>query len=49
MVMIGYFTLDINCAGGSLFGAGGARLAIGLYVLHLQTQKEKLSKKFIKE
>nr|MBK9650963.1 T9SS type A sorting domain-containing protein [Bacteroidota bacterium] len=35
----GYFTLDVDCGGWSA----------GLYVLHLQTEKEVLSKKFVKE
>ncbi|MBL0050557.1 MAG: T9SS type A sorting domain-containing protein [Bacteroidetes bacterium] len=35
----GYFTLDVDCAGWS----------DGLYVVHLQTEKEVLSKKFVKE
>ncbi|MBL0053406.1 MAG: hypothetical protein IPP29_18870 [Bacteroidetes bacterium] len=35
----GYFTLDVDCAGWS----------DGLYVVHLSAEKERLSKKFIKE
>jgi hypothetical protein len=35
----GYFTLDVDCAG----------WATGLYAIHLQTEKEVLSKKFVKE
>ena len=35
----GYFTLDVDCIGWS----------DGLYVVHLQTEKEVLSKKFVKE
>jgi len=38
-VYSGYFNLDFNCTG----------WASGLYVVHLQTEKEVLSKKFIKE
>ncbi|HNR49486.1 MAG TPA: T9SS type A sorting domain-containing protein [Bacteroidia bacterium] len=34
-----YFTHDINCAA----------LAKGMYIINLQTEKENLSKKFIKE
>ena len=35
----GYFTLDVDCTG----------WASGLYVVHLQTDKEVLNKKFVKE
>nr|MBK9653747.1 T9SS type A sorting domain-containing protein [Bacteroidota bacterium] len=35
----GYFTLDVDCSG----------WASGLYVVHLQTEKEMLSTKFVKE
>jgi hypothetical protein len=35
----GYFTLDVDCVG----------WASGLYAIHLQTEKEVLSKKFVKE
>ena len=35
----GYFSLDVDCTG----------WASGLYVVHLQTDKERLSKKFVKE
>ncbi len=45
----GYFTIDVNCAGGSPSGVGGARWANGLYVVNFQTEVERLSKKFIKE
>ncbi len=45
----GYFTLDINCAGGLASGERGARWANGLYVVLLETEAERLSKKFVKE
>ncbi len=35
----GYFTLDVDCGSWS----------DGLYIVHLQTEKEMLSKKFVKE